>query len=473
MPKSGRPKKKKLPIEASDDESTFTFSFPSSSSSGLVRQGERREHPQTPEKEKEKENQKPAKKTTKPTTTTDSIPSIPFPFPPLSPEQYLQKALESLTQAYKGLEEEEEEEEKKEQVKQLEDYTRSILAGENPFIKGKEKQEKDVLKGLVEEVRALCKEVASTKETYAERLKKDLPSLSSLPSSLPPSTPSPFSRSSTSIRSKKKQLQERKLVLITDKKDQLLDTFSIRNKVNQLFVSKLQVEKPVLASIARTKGKQNILLTTTEEYNADFLVKYKEIWHNCFTFQREQKLEPWVQVIAHGVPTLPFLGEGGSKLLKEEIETFNPIRIQGLPRWISSSVKRHNPQTRFGSIVFTIESEEKRQEILKQKEISIAGTATKVVKYLEVSPTTQCTSCQKFGHIGDRCSTRACRFCAAAHLSKDHSCSTCVITGKSCKHTTPLCINCKENHFANSKDCEILKAAKLVGSTSLEGSMEE
>ena len=41
-------------------------------------------------------------------------------------------------------------------------------------------------------------------------------------------------------------------------------------------------------------------------------------------------------------PTLPFLGEGGSKLLKEEIKTFNPIGIQGLPRWILSSKKRHN-----------------------------------------------------------------------------------------------------------------------------------
>ena len=88
----------------------------------------------------------------------------------------------------------------------------------------------------------------------------------------------------------------------------------------------------MLASIARTKEKQNILLTTIEEYNADFLVKYKEIWYNCFTFQREQKLELWVQIIAHGVPTLPFLGEGGFKFLKEEIETFNPIKIQGLPR---------------------------------------------------------------------------------------------------------------------------------------------
>jgi len=35
---------------------------------------------------------------------------------------------------------------------------------------------------------------------------------------------------------------------------------------------------------------------------------------------------------SHGIPTLPFLGEGGSKLLKEEIKTFNPVRIQGLLR---------------------------------------------------------------------------------------------------------------------------------------------
>ena len=158
----------------------------------------------------------------------------------------------------------------------------------------------------------------------------------------------------------------------------------------------------------------------------------------------------------------PFLGEGGSKLLKEEIETFNPIKIQGLPRWISSSVKRYNPQTRFGSIVFAVKNEEKRQKILSQKEILIAGAVIKVVKYLKVSPTTQCTSCQKFGHIGGKCFTKACQFCAAAHLTKDHSCPICNITGKPCEHTIPLCINCKEKHFAISKDCKSLKAAKLV-----------
>ena len=34
--------------------------------------------------------------------------------------------------------------------------------------------------------------------------------------------------------------------------------------------------------------------------------------------------------------------------------------------------------------------------------------------------------------------------------------------GKPCQHITPICINCKEKYFTNSKDCKTLKAAKLV-----------
>ena len=199
MPKPGRPKKKP-PIETSDDNESIgdtpierndnRFLF-SSSFLSPTKKGEKREHPQT---SPEKENQKPAKKTIKPTTTTDTTPSIPIPFPPLSLEQRLQKALESLTQAYKGLKEEEE---KKELVEQLEDYAKRILAGEKPRSK---ENARDILKGLVEEVRALRKEVAPTKETYAERLKKNLPSSSSPLPSLPIPSPTP----STSTRSKKK-----------------------------------------------------------------------------------------------------------------------------------------------------------------------------------------------------------------------------------------------------------------------------
>jgi len=44
------------------------------------------------------------------------------------------------------------------------DYLQSILVGENPFIREEEEEEaRDVLKGLIEEVRALRKEVAPIK----------------------------------------------------------------------------------------------------------------------------------------------------------------------------------------------------------------------------------------------------------------------------------------------------------------------
>ena len=103
MPRPNR-SKKEPPIEISDEESTSTFSPPSPSPSpSLFRTGEKRGHPQS---SPEKENQKPVKKTTKLMPIMASIPSIPF--PPLSLEQYLYGALESLVQAFKGLEEEEE-----------------------------------------------------------------------------------------------------------------------------------------------------------------------------------------------------------------------------------------------------------------------------------------------------------------------------------------------------------------------------
>ena len=132
----------------------------------------------------------------------------------LSPKYHLQKALDNLNQAYIGLKEEEE----KEQVKLLGDYVQSVLVGEDPFTKEKERKERDVLKGLVEEVRALRKEVAPKTQTYAEKLKKGLSSStfassssttsSSTTSSSPPPSLSPptSSTSSTSTRGKKKQL---------------------------------------------------------------------------------------------------------------------------------------------------------------------------------------------------------------------------------------------------------------------------
>jgi hypothetical protein len=97
-------------------------------------------------------------------------------------------ALESLNQAYIGLEKEE----SKEQVKQIRDDVQRIIVGENPSIKEIERQETEILKELVEEMRALRKEV--TPKTYAEKLKKGLSSSTYAP---PSSSSSSFSSSSS------------------------------------------------------------------------------------------------------------------------------------------------------------------------------------------------------------------------------------------------------------------------------------
>ena len=48
----------------------------------------------------------------------------------LSPKEHLQTALESLNQAYIGLEEGE----TKEQINKLKNYTQCVILGENPFL---------------------------------------------------------------------------------------------------------------------------------------------------------------------------------------------------------------------------------------------------------------------------------------------------------------------------------------------------
>ena len=70
----------------------------------------------------------------------------------------------------------------------------------------------------------------------------------------------------------------------SDDNESIGETPIERNNNRFLFSSSFLSSSSLLASIARTRGKQNILLITTEEYNVDFLVKYKEIWHNYFTF---------------------------------------------------------------------------------------------------------------------------------------------------------------------------------------------
>ena len=234
----------------------------------------------------------------------------------------------------------------------------------------------------------------------------------------------------------------------------------MRNQINKKFADVLKVEKPVLSSITKSHAKQNVILTTTQHFDAEFLAQHKELWSPFFKFTREQKVESWAQVIAHGVPFESiFLGENGATALKDEIETFNDISVVGRVRWLSKG-RRENQRS--GSIVFAVASEEIRSAILKRHRITIAGGTATVVKYLPAMPSAQCGRCQRFGHATDSCRSTACRFCAAPHKTREHQCSSCNTIGRPCEHTVAKCINCKGTHFANSKDCEVWKSAKNI-----------
>jgi len=79
----------------------------------------------------------------------------------------------------------------------------------NPFIIRERKIRKEVLKGLIKEIKALCKEVVLIKKTYIKRLKQGLSSSSFSPfSSLLFFTPISFTfpLPFIFIKSKKKQL---------------------------------------------------------------------------------------------------------------------------------------------------------------------------------------------------------------------------------------------------------------------------
>ena len=66
---------------------------------------------------------------------------------------------------------------------------------------------------------------------------------------------------------------------------------------------KLAANKPVLAAIVKSQLHQNIVLTTTDNYNADFLIENEKIWSKFFKYSKILKDLAWYKIVAHGVLT--------------------------------------------------------------------------------------------------------------------------------------------------------------------------
>jgi hypothetical protein len=96
---------------------------------------------------------------------------------------------------------------------------------------------------------------------------------------------------------------------------------AIRNAFNKAFADK-GIEAPVVASVSRSLS-QNIVVTTTSAFSADFLLEKQSIWEQVIAFKAAQKDEAWHKVAIHGIPTADFNTPEGMALVIEEIVTFN------------------------------------------------------------------------------------------------------------------------------------------------------
>ena len=116
-------------------------------------------------------------------------------------------------------------------------------------------------------------------------------------------------------------------------------TFSplaIRNAFNKAFTDK-GVKGPVIATVSKSLG-QNLVITTTSSFSADYLLEKQSIWEHLVTFQSAQKDEPWYKVVLHGIPISDFNTPTGMALVTEEIKTFNKgLNSIGTPYWLTSA----------------------------------------------------------------------------------------------------------------------------------------
>jgi hypothetical protein len=87
--------------------------------------------------------------------------------------------------------------------------------------------------------------------------------------------------------------------------------------------------------------------------------------------------------------------------------------------------------------------------------IAIGSRYCKVEQYFEFTDYTQCTRCQAYGHVAERCKKphARCAVCAENHVTKDHPCqeSGCR-RGPACMHKIK-CANCGAPHKARDRLC--------------------
>ena len=140
-------------------------------------------------------------------------------------------------------------------------------------------------------------------------------------------------------------------------------------------------------------------------------------------------------------------------MLKNDIETCNPIKLKMTPKWLTkqtmSDDKTHT------SIVITLNTAMKAQ--LCKNGLFIEGIKVKTNMFKFIKSSHQCEKYMKFEHAKTDCkNVITCNFYSLTHDTNNHKCNKYNVIRKICIYINFKCVNCNENHCANNKNCKIV-----------------
>jgi hypothetical protein len=202
--------------------------------------------------------------------------------------------------------------------------------------------------------------------------------------------------------------------------------------------------------LARVTASSNIVLTAAGNVRGVVYTDYVNViadalktYGNCTAKVHEK----WSKFLVRGVPVWMEL-EG----IREDIERKYPgIRLAQSPGWLVPASRREGvPES---TVLIALMGQVSLSSLGNR--IAIGSRYCKVEQYFEFTDYTQCTRCQAYGHVAERCKKphARCAVCAKYHDTKDHSCDRIGCRqGPACTHVAK-CTNCDAPHKANNRLC--------------------
>jgi hypothetical protein len=245
--------------------------------------------------------------------------------------------------------------------------------------------------------------------------------------------------------------KDRRLILQEAiKETDQIDSKGLRDQINEAFKKQGKTSFPVIATVTKAQSGRSIVLTSTEQFNAEFLKQNRAIWQPFFCFKQAIKDTTWSKVVVYSIPT----------------EILNPITR---PVWLST--EKNRSEKRHASVLIAFETKEEADRALRNR-LYIAGVSMRVTEFTPKSSIEQCIKCQGFNHSIKACKKAyACSFCGKDHPTRLHTCLECKTRGNSCVHTVIRCSNCLGPHKATDKTCPKREKEPLKKNTNIASEM--